>query len=144
MNTTNTTQLVGIYKLYRLGRKQGGGYDVDHKTKDRDLHPVHHSFAEESNSNTQINGLLYVEDKEATRKYWAKEPYAVEKEFTPFIEITAPKESTPEIKEVTSKLSAMTKEELIEFAEKNDFNIKKTNNAENILKDIIDQIEGQE
>lgn len=133
MNTQ--TQLVGIYILYTLGRKQGGGYDLNHKTKNRDLHPVHHSFAEESNSNSQINGLLYVEDKEATAKYWGSK-----KEFTPFVEVPK-KELTPEIQEVHNKLSEMNKEELIAFAEKNQFKVTKTKKAENILAELIEQIE---
>lgn len=139
MNTQ--TQLVGMYELFKLGRKQGGGYDLNHKTKDRDVHPVHHSFASESNANSQINGLLYVEDKEATAKYWSKG-----KEFTPFVEVAKEpvKEYAPEIKEVVNKLSEMTKDELIDFAEKNDFKIKKTKSAENILAELIEQIEATE
>lgn len=152
------TQLVGIYILYKLGRKQGGGYDLNHKQKDRDLHPVHHSFAEDSNANSQINGLLYVEDKEATKNYWAKKPYDVEKEFTKFEELPkepiAPiiplvplepaKELSPDILEVKNKLSEMNKEQLIEFAEKNEFKVTKTKKAENILLELIEQIEVQE
>lgn len=129
------TQLVGMYELFRLGRKQGGGYDLNHKTKDRDLHPVHHSFVEESNANSQINGLLYIENKEATANYWGSK-----KEFTTFVDI--PKTTlSPEIQEVHNKLSVMNKEELIDFAEKNDFKIKKTKSAENILSELIEQID---
>lgn len=136
MNTR--TQLVGMYELFTLGRKQGGGYDLNHKTKDRDVHPVHHSFADESNSNSQINGLLYVEDKEATVKYWSKG-----KEFTPFVEVPKEpaKEYAPEIKEAVNKLSEMNKEELIAFADKNDFKVTKTKKAENILAELIEQID---
>ncbi len=134
------TQLVGIYELFKLGRKQGGGYDLNHKTKDRDLHPVHHSFAEDSNANSQINGILYIEDKEATKNYWNKKPYKNEKEFTPFVEV---KEMTPEIKEIHNKLVEMTKDELIDFAEKNGFNVKKSKSAENIVNELIEQIEKQ-
>lgn len=140
----STTQLVGIYELFRLGRKQGGGFDLNHKTKDRDLHPVHHSFAEESNANTQINGLLYVEDKEATKKYWNGESYErAKKEYTKFVDVpeVPKKELSPEIQEIQNKLSEMTKEQLIEFAEKNDYKIKKTKSAENILAELIEQIE---
>jgi len=138
----STNQLVGIYELFKLGRKQGGGYDVNHKTKDRDLHPVHHSFAEDSNANSQLNGLLYVEDKKATANYWAKKPYNSPVEFTPFEEIKAPKaELTPEIQEVHNKLSEMNKEELIAFADKNDFKVTKTKKAENILAELIEQID---
>jgi len=142
MNTQ--TQLVGIYELFTLGRKQGGGFDLNHKTKNRDLHPVHHSFAEQSNENSQINGLLYVENKEATAKYWNKG-----KEFIPFEEVKSAvmpsiepvKELSPEIQEVHNKLSEMTKEQLIEFAVKNEYKVTKTKKAENILVELIAQIE---
>jgi hypothetical protein len=143
----SATQLVGIYELFRLGRKQGGGFDLNHKTKDRDLHPVHHSFAEDSNSNSQINGLLYVEDKEATKNYWDKKPYDKEvKVFTPFVEVPKEpkKELSPEIQEVHNKLSEMSKEQLIEFAEKNEYKVTKTKKAENILLELIEQIEVNE
>lgn len=147
------TQLVGIYILYKLGRKQGGGYDENHKQKDRDLHPVHHSFAEDSNANSQINGLLYVEDKEATKKYWNKEPYDSVKEYTKFEDV--PADSPPVgddstngdltgIAEIKNKLSEMTKDQLIDFAEKNDYKVTKTKKAENILLELIDQIEVEE
>lgn len=156
------TQLVGIYRLYKLGRMNGKTFDTSIKVIDRDLHPVHHSFAEDSNSNSAINGLLYVEDKEATKLYWQKKPYKNVKEFTHFEEVKtdvppidpitpALPEGTPEgtedttgIKEITNKLSEMTKEQLIEFAEKNDFKVTKTKKAENILLELIDQIDVKE
>lgn len=153
-------QLVGIYILYKLGRKQGGGYDENHKQKDRDLHPVHHSFAEDSNANSQINGLLYVEDKEATKKYWNKKPYYTPVEYTEFKdvkdfvsseEVISSTELRKELgyetvgfEEVKNKLSEMTKEQLIEFADKNDFKVTRTKKAENILLELIEQIEVEE
>lgn len=138
----STTQLVGIYELFKLGRKQGGGFDLNHKTKDRDLHPVHHSFAEESNANSQINGLLYVENKEATKKYWEKKPYKQVKEFTEFQEVEE-KEETTNLKDVID-LSKMTKEQLIAFADENNYKVTKTKKAENILAELIEQIEVEE
>lgn len=141
-----TTQLVGIYELFKLGRKQGGGFDLNHKTKDRDLHPVHHSFAEESNANSQINGLLYVEDKEATKKYWNKKPYKQVKEFTKFEEVEEKKDdsnnldSNVDLKD-TIDLSKMDKEQLIAFADENGYKVTKTKKAENILAEIIEQLE---
>lgn len=151
----STTQLVGIYRLYKLGRMSGNKFDRDIKVIDRDLHPVHHEFAETSNSNSDINGLLYVEDKEATKKYWNKQPYDVEKEFTPFEEVKTPPappinpidpptEDLTGIAAITNKLSEMTKEQLIEFAEKNEYKVTKTKKAENILAEIIPQIEVEE
>lgn len=141
----STTQLVGIYRLYKLGRMSGSQFSEDIKLLERELHPVHHSFAAESNENSNINGLLYIEDKEATKLYWDKKPYKSVKEFTPFVEVKEPVTSdTPEIAEIKNKLSEMTKEQLIDFAEKNDYKIKKTKSAENILTELIEQIEVEE
>lgn len=140
----STTQLVGIYRLYKLGRKQGGGYDLNHKQQDRDLHPVHHDFAEESNSNSQINGLLYVEDTESTKLYWAKKPYKGVKEFTPFVEVKDESNDIPKMFNDTVDLSKMTKDQLIAFAEDNEYKVTKTKKAENILLELIEQIEVNE
>ena len=38
----------------------------------------------------------------------------------------------------------MTKEELIDFADKNGFNVKKSKSAENILAELIEQIEKED
>lgn len=133
-------KLVGIYRLYKLGRMSTNRFDKDIKSLDRDLHPVHHSFAESSNENHQINGLWYEEDKAATKKYWNKEPYDSTKEYTPFEDVKEEKEPVG-IAEIKNKLSEMTKEELIVFAEKNDYNIKKSKSAENILAELIEQID---
>lgn len=148
----STTQLVGIYRLYKLGRMSGNKFDVNIKVLDRDPHPVHHSFAEESNANSQINGLLYVEDKEATKLYWQKKPYDKPKEFTEFEDV---KEELKEVKEtvtedltgiaaIKNKLSEMNKEQLIDFAEKNEYKVTKTKGAEKMLLEIIEQIEVEE
>jgi hypothetical protein len=137
---SNQTQLVGIYRLFKLGRMGGNLFTKDIKVPERDLHPVHHSFAEDSNFNHKINGLWYEEDKKATELYWQKKPYDVVKEYAEFEEI---KEMSPEIKEVHNRLTKMTKEELIEFAEKNDYKIKKTKSAENIVLELIEQIEAE-
>ena len=139
----STTQLVGIYRLYKLGRMSGNKFDKNIKVIDRDLHPVHHSFVEESNANSQINGLLYEEDKESTKLYWAKQPYRQVKEFTAFEDVEETEDLTG-ISEIKNKLSEMTKEELIDFAEKNEYKVTKTKKAENILLELIDQIEVEE
>lgn len=137
----NQTQLVGIYRLFKLGRMGGNLFTKDIKVPERDLHPVHHSFAEDSNFNHKINGLWYEEDKKATELYWQKKPYDVVKEYAEFEEI---KEMSPEIKEVHNRLTKMSKEELIEFAEKNEYKVKKTKSAENIVLELIEQIEAEE
>jgi len=138
---SNQSQLVGIYRLYKLGRMSGNAFSKDIKINERGLHPVHHSFVEDSNANHAINGLWYEEDQEATKLYWSKQPYDLEKEYTKFEEVKEVKEMTPEIKEVHNKLCLMTKDELIDFAEKNEYKIKKTKSAENILAEIIAQVE---
>jgi len=140
----NQTQLVGIYRLFKLGRIGGNLFTKDIKVPERDLHPVHHSFAEESNANHKINGLWYEEDKKATELYWQKKPYDVVKEYAEFEEIKEEKEMTPQIKEVHNRLTKMSKEELIEFAEKNEYKVKKTKSAENIVLELIEQIEAED
>ena len=137
----NPTQLVGIYRLFRLGRTSGKSFNKDIKLPERDLHPVHHDFAEMSNENHQINGLWYEEDKKATQLYWQKKPYDTVKEYSEFEEV---KDEVPVIETPKHRLSKMTKEELIEFADKNGFNIKKSKSAENILAELIEQIEKED
>lgn len=138
-------QQVGIYNLYKLGRMSGNQFDKNIKVLERSLHPVHHSFAEQSNANSHINGLFYEEDKEATKKYWNKQPYESEKEYTEFKEVKEPVNTdSPQIAEIKNKLSEMSKEQLIEFAEKNEYKVTKTKKAENILLELIEQIEVDE
>ena len=146
---------VGIYRLYKLGRMSDKSFDKDIKKIDRDLHPVHHSFAENSNDHYKMNGLWYEEDKEATKKYWNKQPYDTPKEYVKFEEIPPADEDqedkdendgsddngNSEIAEIKNKLSEMNKEQLIEFAEKNDYKVTRTKKAENILIELIEQIE---
>ena len=140
----NPTQLVGIYRLFRLGRTSGNLFNKDIKLPERDLHPVHHDFAEMSNENHKINGLWYEEDKKATQLYWQKKPYDTAKEYAEFEEVVEEKVIAGEIKEAHYKLSQMNKEELIDFADKNGFNIKKSKSAENILAELIEQIEKED
>ena len=73
--------------------------------------------------------------------YWQKKPYDAVKEYAEFEEI---KEEVPLIETPKHRLSKMTKEELIEFADKNGFNIKKSKSAENILAELIEQIEKED
>ena len=139
----NQTQLVGIYRLFKLGRTSGNLFNKDIKLPERDLHPVHHDFAEMSNENHQINGLWYEEDKKATQLYWQKKPYDTVKEYAEFEEVKEEGE-VPLIETPKHRLSKMTKEELIEFADKNGFNVKKSKSAENILAELIEQIEKED
>lgn len=93
---------VGIYKLYKLGRLSGSSFDTSIKVLERDLHVVHHDYAEKINSQSNINGLLYEEDAKATKLYWEKKPFKEVKEFTPF----------EEVKEEMSKLDKLRAEYL--------------------------------
>ena len=73
--------------------------------------------------------------------YWQKRPYDTVKEYAEFEEV---KEEVPLIETPKHRLSKMSKEELIEFADKNGFNVKKSKSAENILAELIEQIDVKE
>jgi len=68
-------QQVGIYRLFKLGRTSGNKFSAKHKDLETDLHPVHHDYADKINEDSEINGLQYEYDEEATTKYWNNEPY---------------------------------------------------------------------
>lgn len=68
-------QQVGIYRLYKLGKLSGTAFDKSIKKLEADLHPVHHDYAEQINRQSELNGLFYEKDEEATDKYWNGEPY---------------------------------------------------------------------
>lgn len=78
---------VGIYKLYKLGRLSNTKFDKTIKIVERDLHPVHHDYADKINAQSEINGLLYELDEKATKLYWDKKPYKAVKEFAEFEEV---------------------------------------------------------
>lgn len=78
---------VGIYKSYRLGRLSNTAFDRTIKVLERDLHPLHHDYADKINAQSNINGLLYELDEKATKLYWDKKPYKNVKEFTSFEEV---------------------------------------------------------
>lgn len=81
-------QLVGIYKLHKLGRLAGNTFDKSIKVLDRDVHPVHHDYADKINAQSEMNGLLYEYDEKATKLYWDKKPYKALKEFAEFEEVS--------------------------------------------------------
>lgn len=144
---SNQTQLVGIYRLFKLGRTGGSFFNKDIKIPERDLHPVHHEFAERSNQDYKINGLWYEENKEATKLYWSKKPYDAVKEYAEFEEVKEKSTTSVEgikFNEVNFKLAQMNKEQLIDFAEKNNFTVKKSKSVENILAELIEQIETED
>jgi hypothetical protein len=78
---------VGVYRLYKLGRLTGSSFDTSIKVLERELHPIHHEYAEKINSQSSINGLLYELDEKATKLYWDKKPYDTVKEYVKFEEV---------------------------------------------------------
>lgn len=67
--------VVGIYRLYKLGKMEGNKFDKSIKKLQADLHPVHHEYADQVNENSEKNGMSYELDETATDKYWNGEPY---------------------------------------------------------------------
>jgi hypothetical protein len=78
---------VGIYKLYKLGRLNGSKFDTGIKVLERDLHVIHHNYAENINAHSDLNGLFYELDEKATKLYKEKKPFKNVKEFTDFEEV---------------------------------------------------------
>jgi hypothetical protein len=78
---------VGVFRLFKLGRLSGENFDPTIKVLERDLHVVHHEYAEKINAQSNINGLLYEEDVKATKLYWEKKPYKTVKEYVAFEEV---------------------------------------------------------
>jgi hypothetical protein len=111
---------VGIYRLYKLGRLSGASFDKSIKVLERDLHPIHHEYADNINANCAINGLLYELDENATKLYWDKKPYETVKEFTVFEEVN---DDFDALKEEYLKLTGnkvhhlVKKEKLVEMIE---------------------------
>jgi len=94
---------VGVYKLYKLGRLSGSSFDPSIKVLERDLHVVHHEYAEKINSQSNINGLLYEEDAKATKLYWEKKPFKAVKEYADFEEV-----KTDDLEQLKAEYTALT------------------------------------
>lgn len=77
----------GVYRLYKLAKGAGNSFTTDFKTLERDLHVVNHSYAENVNFYSKMNGSLYEYDEKASDLYWAKKPYKSVKEYTDFEEV---------------------------------------------------------
>jgi len=108
---------VGIYKLYKLGRLSGTNFSTDIKVLDRDLHPVHHDYAERINEHSTINGLMYEIDEKATKLYWSKKPYKDVKEFTDFEEVADDKEeATNDIEHLRLVYNDLTDKSIVCFS----------------------------
>ena len=78
---------VGIYTLYKLGRVGENLFSLDYKTKERDLHSVHHDYANSVNETSEISGFYYELDTKATKLYHDKKPFKQVKEYVEFEEI---------------------------------------------------------
>ena len=136
---------VGIYKLYRLGRLSNTRFDKTIKILERDLHSVHHDYADKINAQSDINGLLYELDEKATKLYWDKKPYKAVKEFTAFEEvkdetfgITSMKtieEADAEIKEANSPLE-MLRSEYMELTGKKAHHLYKEDKLTELIEEL--------
>lgn len=82
---------VGIYRLYKLARLTAQRFDPSIKILERDLHTVHHSYADSVNVHSEINGLVYILDENASKLYWEGKPFKTVKEFTKFEEVVTDK-----------------------------------------------------
>lgn len=88
------TEVIGVYKLYKLGRIDGNKFDPEQKLRvERDSHLINHDFANQTNANSQINGLLYEFEKEKTELWEKGKPFKNETEFTKFEEVDEEKEA---------------------------------------------------
>ena len=79
--------LVGVYRLFKLGRLTGNTFDKGIKVLERDLHVIAHDYAEKVNDFSLINGLFYEYDEKASKLYWDKKPFKQVKEFTAFEDV---------------------------------------------------------
>ena len=88
------TEVIGVYKLYKLGRIEGNKFDPEQKLRlERDSHLINHAFANQTNANSSINGLLYEFEKEKTELWSKGKSFKNEKEFAEFEEVDQEKES---------------------------------------------------
>lgn len=78
---------VGVYKLYKLGRGTGGMFTTDFKNLERDVHVVHHDYAEKTNRFSELNGLMYEFCEKETKLYWEKKPFKQVVEYAKFEEV---------------------------------------------------------
>jgi hypothetical protein len=78
---------MGVYKLHKLART-GNRFSKDTKVNlERDLHVIQNEYAEAINASSEINGLLYEKDEQATKLYLDKKPFRNVKEFAEFVEV---------------------------------------------------------
>ncbi len=80
--------LVGVYRMYKLARISGNLFSAEMgKQLERDLHVITNVYADQTNENSHINGLLYEKDEKATELYLAGKPFKQVKEYTSFEEV---------------------------------------------------------
>jgi len=79
---------VGVYRLYKLARVSGDKFSAQMgKQLERDLHVITNNYAEQINSNSELNGLMYEKDEKATELYLSGKPFKQVKEYTSFEEV---------------------------------------------------------
>lgn len=66
---------MGVYRLYKLARV-GNNFTKDVKVNlERDLHVIQNEYAENINVHSEVNGLLYEKDEQATKMYLEGKPF---------------------------------------------------------------------
>lgn len=92
-------EIIGVYKLYKLGRGGNGEFTTDFKNLERDSHAISHEYAEQVNKFHSMNGLFYELDEKANKLYWEGKPFAQEKEYANFEEVSDEQEEKAALNE---------------------------------------------
>jgi len=101
--------MMGVYRLYALGRMSGSTFNKTIKVLERDLHVIPNAYAQDINNFCERNGLLYEKDEKATKLYYEKKPFKNVKEYTAFEEVKEIAETPKvEVKEPTLKKEDIT------------------------------------
>ena len=78
---------MGVYRLHKLARV-GNNFTRDVKVNlERDLHVIQNEYAENINAHSEVNGLLYEKDEQATKLYLDGKPFKATKEYAKFEEV---------------------------------------------------------
>jgi hypothetical protein len=78
---------MGVYKLHKLARSGNRFTKEVIVSLERDNHVIQNAYADEVNSNSEINGLLYEKDEKATALYLSGKPFKTVKEYVSFEEV---------------------------------------------------------
>jgi ribosomal protein L4 len=122
---------MAVYKLHALARS-GNYFTKDTRIKlERDLHVIQVSYAEKINAHSEMNGLLYEKDEEATSLYLSGKPYKNVKVYTRCVEVS--EEKSLEKDDLIAEY-----EELSGLKTKGNWGVKKLENEISILKNKND------